>query len=113
MKRYGILLLALAVVILGAPSLARAADAPDGAALYKAKCAMCHGPDGKGETTMGKNLKVRNLGSEEVQKQKGEELEKVISDGKGKMPAYKGKLKEEEIDALVKFIRTFAPKKEK
>ena len=60
---------------------------------------------------MGKNLHLRNLGSEEVQKQKGEEIEKIITDGKGKMPAYKGKLSEAEIDALVKYIRAFAPKK--
>ena len=83
----------------------------DAAAIYKSKCAMCHGADGKGETTMGKNLHLRNLGSEEVQKQKGEELEKIITNGKGKMPAYKGKLSEAEIDALVQFIRGFAPKK--
>ena len=33
----------------------------DGAASYKAKCAMCHGPDGAGQTTMGKNMKLRAL----------------------------------------------------
>jgi mono/diheme cytochrome c family protein len=110
MKKLGIVLLAIAVAVVVMPA-ARAADGPDGAALFKSKCAMCHGPDGKGQTAMGKNLKLKDLGSEEVQKMKGEELEKVIENGKGKMPAYKGKLTEPEIDALVKFIRTFAPKK--
>ena len=78
----------------------------DGAATYKAKCAMCHGPDGAGQTTMGKNLKLRDLRSADVQKQTDAELVKWIADGKGKMPAYKGKLTPAEIDALVAFIRT-------
>jgi mono/diheme cytochrome c family protein len=111
MKRIPVVLLIVAVAILVMPSLARAADAPDAAAIYKSKCAMCHGPDGKGQTTMGKNLHLKDLGSDDVQKMKTEELEKIITDGKAKMPAYKAKLSEAEIDALVTFIRTFAPKK--
>jgi mono/diheme cytochrome c family protein len=55
---------------------------------------------------MGKNLKLRDLRSAEVQKQTDAELVKWITDGKGKMPAYKGKLTPAEIDALVAFIRT-------
>jgi cytochrome c6 len=111
MKRIAVGSLAFAVALLIMPSMARAADAPDAAAIFKSKCSVCHGADGKGQTTMGKNLHLKDLGSEEVQKQKDEALEEVLEKGKGKMPAYKGKLKEEEIDALVKFIRTFAPKK--
>ncbi|PYQ31770.1 MAG: cytochrome C [Acidobacteria bacterium] len=83
------------------------AAGPDGAAIFKSKCAMCHGPDGAGQTTMGKNLKLRDLRSADVQKQTDAELTKIISDGKGKMPAYKGKLTDAEIKALVAFIRTF------
>ena len=80
--------------------------AADGAAIYKAKCAMCHGPDGAGQTPMGKNMKLRDLRSADVQKQTDAELVKWIADGKGKMPAYKGKLSADEINALVAFIRT-------
>ena len=78
----------------------------DGAAVYKAKCAMCHGADGAGKTPMGKNMNLRDLGSPEVQKQTDAELVKWIADGKGKMPAYKGKISAADIDALVAFIRT-------
>ncbi|HLJ06310.1 MAG TPA: c-type cytochrome [Acetobacteraceae bacterium] len=109
MKKLAVLFLAVGLVLVVMPS-AHAADV-DAAPIFKSKCAVCHGADGKGQTTMGKNLHLRDLGSEDVQKMKGEELEKIITDGKNKMPAYKGKLKEEEIDALVKLIRTFAPKK--
>ena len=84
--------------------------ADDAAAIYKSKCATCHGPDGAGQTAAGKSMKVRDLRSADVQKQTDAELEKVISDGKGKMPAYKGKVTEGDIDNLVKWIRSIKAK---
>ena len=84
--------------------------AADGAALFKSKCAACHGPDGKGETPVGKTLKVASLGSAEVQKLSDADLEKAISDGKGKMPAFKGKLAADELKAVVAFVRTLKGK---
>src|SRR5258706_2509401 len=39
--------------------------AADRAAVYKAKCAGCHGADGSGQTAMGKAMKLRDLGSAE------------------------------------------------
>jgi len=80
--------------------------AADGAALYKAKCASCHGVNGSGDTAMGKAMKLRDLRSPEVQKQTDADLTKVTADGKGKMPAYKGKLTDAEISALVAHMRT-------
>ena len=102
MKKISFLVLAL---LIAAPS-AFAGGGSDGAALYKSKCAMCHGPDGAGQTTMGKTMKLRDLRSADVQKQTDAELAKWIADGKGKMPAYKSKMSAEEINALVAFIRT-------
>ena len=53
-----ILVLAIAVALFAlVPSLSWAAE--DGAALYKAKCAMCHGPDGAGK--IGPALKGTKL----------------------------------------------------
>ena len=80
--------------------------AEDGAALFKAKCAMCHGPDGSGQTPMGKTLKLRDMHSADVQKQTDAELTKIITDGKNKMPANKGKLTDAQIKELVAHIRT-------
>ncbi len=80
--------------------------AEGGADTYKAKCAACHGASGAGDTTMGKNLKIRDLGSADVQKQSDADLDTIITKGKGKMPAYDGKLTKEQIDGLVKYIRT-------
>jgi cytochrome c6 len=76
----------------------------DGAATFKTKCAPCHGADGSGQTPVGKNLKVRDLRSAEVQKLSDAEITKVLSDGKGKMPA--SKLASADIKAVVGFIRT-------
>jgi cytochrome c6 len=78
--------------------------------LYKAKCAMCHGPDGKGETPAGKSLKVVSFATPEVAKMSDEELETVITKGKNKMPAFDGKLKKEQIEQLVSYIRELAKK---
>lgn len=84
--------------------------AEDAPALYKSKCAMCHGPDGRGDTTMGKKLAIRSLASAEVQKQSDTDLQRVITDGKGKMPAYGTKLDAAKIKALVAHVRSFAAK---
>lgn len=93
-------------IVIAAPSAFAGGSGADGTAVYKAKCAMCHGPDGAGQTPMGKNLKVRALASADVQQQTDAELTKWITDGKGKMPAYKAKLTPADIDAVVAFIRT-------
>ena len=77
-----------------------------GADTFKAKCAACHGATGKADTTMGKNLKIRDFSSADVQKQSDAELTTIITDGKNKMPSYKGKLTDAQIGEVVKFIRT-------
>ena len=110
MRRKGtawkVLMVAL-VAFLGATQFAKPARSQAGGeALYKTKCAACHGPDGKGETAIGKANKLRDLGSPDVQKQSDDELSGIISGGKGKMPAYGKSLKPEQIKDLVTYIRT-------
>jgi mono/diheme cytochrome c family protein len=78
----------------------------DAGADYKAKCATCHGPDGKGDTAMGKTMKVKDLGSAEVQKQSDADLTTIIEKGKKPMPGYEGKLTKEQIDSVVKYVRS-------
>lgn len=80
--------------------------ADSGADLFKTKCAACHGADGKGETPMGKRLGIKDLGSADVQKQSDADLTAAISKGKGKMPAYDGKLSGDQIQDLVKYVRS-------
>lgn len=79
------------------------AAAQDAASTYKAKCAMCHGADGKG----GK-MGTKDFASPEIQGMTDAQLADVISKGKApKMPAYGDKLKESDIKDLVAYIRTF------
>jgi len=85
------------------------AVAQDAAATYKAKCAMCHGPDGKG-SAMGTKMGVHDFTSADVQKQTDAQLTEIITKGKAKMPAYDGKLKDTEIKDLVAYIRGLAKK---
>ena len=86
------------IAICSSPAMAQ-----DAAATYKAKCAMCHGPDGKG----GK-MGTRDFGSAEVKAESDAQLTEIITKGKGKMPAYGEKLKENEIKDLVTYIRGLA-----
>lgn len=84
-------------------SMAMPALAADGAATYKAKCAMCHGPDGSKENP-GMNLKA--ISGPDVQKKTDAQLIESTTKGVGKMPAFGGKLSDDEIKATVAFIRT-------
>jgi cytochrome c oxidase cbb3-type subunit 3 len=52
-----LLAVALGILCLGAS----AATAEDGAKLYEANCAKCHGADGRGDTPMGKAMKAASL----------------------------------------------------
>jgi len=81
------------------------------AATYKAKCAMCHGADGKGDTAAGKKMGARDFTSAEVQGQSDEQLADITSKGKNKMPAYGKSLKDTEIKELVAYIRELGKKK--
>ncbi len=77
-----------------------------GADTFKAKCAMCHGADGSASTGMGKSMGLKPLGSPEVQSMSDADMTTLITNGKGKMPAYKGKLTDAQISDVVKYIRT-------
>jgi mono/diheme cytochrome c family protein len=101
MKAFKVVVLASAITALGVMTAAA-----DGGATFKAKCAGCHGADGSASTGMGKTLKIRDFGSADVQKQSDADLIKITTDGKGKMPSYKGKLSDQEIKDVVGFIRT-------
>jgi cytochrome c6 len=80
--------------------------AEDAAALYKSKCAACHGADGKGDTAVGKKMGVKDFHDPEVVKASDADLIKTTKDGKGKMPSYNGKISDDDIKGLIKYIRT-------
>ena len=95
------------VVLAIALAMSVSAFAADATAdVYKSKCASCHGADGKGDTPAGKNMKVKDLASEDVQKQSDADLAGVIEKGKKPMPGYEGKISKDQIDGLVKWVRS-------
>jgi cytochrome c6 len=94
------------LILIASLALAGSAFAADGAAIFKAKCAMCHGADGSASTGMGKTMGLKPLGSPEVQKTSDADLTALIANGKGKMPSYKGKLTDDEIGAVIKYVHT-------
>lgn len=103
MKNAGTMTLAAAllagVCLWSAPAKADVAAAE---ATFKAKCAMCHGTDGKGKEAM----KTRDLSSADVQKQSDADLSAIITNGKPpKMPSYKS-MTPEQVKDMVAFIRS-------
>ena len=76
----------------------------DAAALWGQHCASCHGKDGSGNTAMGKKLGVKDY--TKAQGFSDAEATNVIKNGKGKMKAYKGKLSDADVKALVAYVRS-------
>jgi mono/diheme cytochrome c family protein len=85
---------------------------------WKAKCSSCHGEDGKAATEQGKKMGVRDMTTADFWKGLTDaKMKDAIANGikqtrDGKlqeMEPYKDKLKPEEIDALVAYVKTFKP----
>jgi cytochrome c553 len=99
--------LALLSLALAAPALA-ADDIPG---VWKAKCASCHGEDGKAQTKKGKAEKIADMTTEGWQTEwTDEKMKKIIIEGSKdnkNMKPFKGKLTDEQVDGLIKHIRGF------
>lgn len=93
------------LILLGFTMVTPRAWADDAEALYKSKCQVCHGADGKGSSA-GQKLGVKDFRSPEVQKESDAELFKTTKEGKGKMPSYDKKLTDDQIKQLIKYIRS-------
>lgn len=87
----------------------------DAKQLYEQTCAMCHGPEGKGDGPNAQVLQPKPANLSVVLKDKDTAyLTKLLKGGGssvGKsplMPAYKDILKDEQIRALIKYVKGFA-----
>ena len=104
-----LIVIGVALLIVGAVSV-RAADAKEN---WEKNCTKCHGADGKGKTKMGEKLGVKDYTDAKVQADlKDDAMTKAIKDGvkdgdKPKMKGFGDALSDDEIKALVKFIRDF------
>jgi mono/diheme cytochrome c family protein len=87
------------------------AQGSPGATIFKGKCQLCHGADGTGNTTLGKQLKAADLRSKEVQKRTDADLHKVVHDGNGNMPPFADQLSDAQIEQVLKVVRAFGKAK--
>ena len=83
--------------------------AADGEAVFKARCTACHGSDGKGKSAIG----TPDFTSAKTQSGISDAgmIDTITSGRKGTiMPAWKGKLSDEEIAAVAAYLRSLAHK---
>jgi len=106
--------IALIILLLAVFPVASAGNSPSASgnaaarSTFKLQCSSCHGQNGAGDTSVGKNLKAADLRSAEVQKQSDAQLAQVISDGRRNMPSFSDSLTQDQIRALVAYIRKLA-----
>ncbi len=95
------------VLALFGGTLAFAADATAGKAVYDKKCKMCHGASGEGNAGMAKALgtTITPLSSDEVQKMSDADLKKIVTQGKGKMKPPAG-LSDSDVNDVIAYVRT-------
>lgn len=81
------------------------------AELYKKNCTSCHGKDGRAKTLKAKFNHARDLTDQAWQEDASDDrLFNSIMNGKRKMPSFSKKLSEQEIDALVNYVRSLKKK---
>ena len=95
------------LVVLPAMTASAAPQDQGGQTLFKNTCASCHGQNGT-PTAVGKSLNAPDLGSKAVQNRADEELQQIVTNGKGNMPPFSGRLSEAQINSLVAYIHTLS-----
>jgi len=101
------------LIVAGLLAVAGASRSAEVKENWEKHCQKCHGPDGKGQTKMGRQSGVKDYTDPKVQEElKDDNAIKIIKEGivekdKKKMDPYKDKLTDEEIKALIAYIRAF------
>jgi len=89
-----------------------AGGSTDGAAVFGAACATCHGSRGKPPQAMTDQLGVRDLTGAEFRARRTKELvmnQVTRGSANGRMPAFKGALTDAQIEAVAAFVLTMEP----
>jgi mono/diheme cytochrome c family protein len=94
-------MVALLVTAIAVPVFAQS-----GESTFKSRCAMCHGADGQATSSMAKSMNIPSVKSPDFKKLTESEMVADTTNGKGKMPAYKGKLADAQIKEVVAYMRT-------
>src|SRR5664279_5207414 len=104
---------AMLMTIAACAAMLVSASAADVKETWAKECAKCHGPDGKGDTKMGEKLAIKDFTDAKVQEAlKDDAMTKAIKEGvkdgdKTKMKGFGDVLSDDEIKALVKYVRDF------
>ena len=101
MIRFTIAIYAICLLPIGASAQAQDSDASlIHNSVYERNCAKCHG-----KTATGRHFGGPSLASPSVAAASSDDLRNIISNGKGHMPKFAGKLTLKEIDQLVAQIK--------
>jgi cytochrome c6 len=103
MKRWMAALIVASLLMLSLGAMA----ADSGADLYKAKCQSCHGADGT-PSAMAVKMGAKPVKDPSVASKSEKEFIDATTNGKGKMPAYKGKLTDDQIKAVAVYMKGLA-----
>jgi mono/diheme cytochrome c family protein len=95
----------------GRTAVGSAAAGSDGKKIYNARCSICHGVDGRGNTALGRKLEASDLNAPEVQNQSDDLLKETVMYGMGKMPRFEKKLNPDKIKQVLAYIRELSQKK--
>jgi len=79
--------------------------AEDGGAIYKAKCAMCHGPTGTPSAGMVKMLGIKPVSDPSIRSLSEAQVEAQVKNGKGKMKPIAG-LSDAQVKAVAEYFKT-------
>jgi mono/diheme cytochrome c family protein len=83
-------------------------DKVDARALFNENCAKCHGLDGRAKTFHGRLVGAQNFTDEKWRANVTDaEMSDAIKRGPEAMPAFREKLSQAEIDALVAYVHSF------
>lgn len=108
---------ALMTLLLAANVAAQTPAAPakaEDAKLFVKNCSTCHAKDATGSPMMAKMFKadpqLLNLASGAAVEAVDADLLKLVNTGRNKMPAFKGKLKDDEIKGILAYVRVLQAK---
>jgi mono/diheme cytochrome c family protein len=77
-----------------------------GSAIYAQNCARCHGADGRAQTRKGRETDAVDFTSDDWSPDAARDA-RIISRGKGSMPAFGRRLNQAQINAVAQYIRRF------
>ena len=75
-------------------------------ALFLRNCARCHGADGKAQTKLGQSLGAADLTSGDVKEMNNGEIRRIITRGRGDMPAFGKRLTARQIGSIAEYVRS-------